>query len=406
MAKKIYIHREIEAVLKRVVKQFPALVVTGPRQSGKSTLLKELFSKTYSYVSFDDPFNRERAILDPKLFLDSLGDRVILDEIQYVPQLLSYVKILIDKNRQQRGRFIFTGSQQFNMIKDLGDTLAGRVVILELLPFSIAEKSMVVRKRAGIFSVQREFVDACLRGSFPEVVVHKKMDTELWYSSYEQTYLERDVRMLHNIGNLRDFQKCLQLLASRCAQTLNLSSLSSELGVAVNTVKKWISVLDASRIVYLLRPYYKNLGKRVAKSPKVYFLDCGLVCHLLSLKDKDYLLKGPMAGPLFENYCMQETIKALFNYGKRGNVYYVRTHNGLEIDIVIEKGGQLFPVEVKLAKTVRLSMGEPIKRFKELFSRLPIMPGRIVSLSEENITLDHDLSVQTIDDYLRWLKDT
>jgi len=271
MVKKIYIHREIEAILKKVVNQFPALVVTGPRQSGKSTLLKELFSKDYAYISFDDPVTRERAISDPEFFLDSLEEKVIIDEIQYVPQLLSYVKIRIDRNRQKRGNFIFTGSQQFNMIKNLGDTLAGRIAIMELLPFSLKEKEKVFKKKDKFVTAQKYITHSCLRGSFPEIVVYDDIDVELWYSSYEQTYLERDVRTFYNIGNLRDFQRFMQILAARCSQVLNLSSLSSALGVAVNTIKKWISILEATRIIYLLKPYYQNLGKRITKSPKLYF---------------------------------------------------------------------------------------------------------------------------------------
>ena len=405
MVKKIYIHREIEAVLKRVVSQFPATIVTGPRQSGKSTLLKEIFSKDYEYVTFDDPLTRDRAISDPNFFLENLSEKVIIDEIQYVPQLLSFVKMKIDKARQKHGRFIFTGSQQFNMIKNLGDTLAGRVSILDLLPFSIEEKKKIVRKKEGFYSPEKYFSHACLRGSFPEIVVYKDIDVNLWYSSYVQTYIERDVRTLYNIGNLRDFQRFMQLLAARCSQILNLSSLSSELGVAVNTIKRWISILEASRIIYILRPYYQNMGKRITKSPKLYFLDNGILCYLLSLKDENYLLKGPMAGALFENFCVQETIKAISNNGKWPNLYYIRTHNGLEIDMVIEKAGQIFPVEFKLTKTPTLAMGKSIKRFKQLFSRLKIMPGRIVSLSEKNIPLNKDLYVQTIDDYLGWVKE-
>jgi len=404
MAKKIYIHRKIEKVLKKVVNQFPSLVLTGPRQSGKSTLLKELFLKDYTYVSFDDPVTRERAISDPEFFLDSLKGKVIIDELQYVPQLLSYVKLRIDRQRQKRGSFIFTGSQQFNMIKNLGDTLAGRVAIMELLPFSLKEKKKVFKKKGNFNTTQKYFIHSCLRGSFPEIVVYNDIDVELWYSSYEQTYLERDIRTIYNIGSLRDFQRFMQLLAARCSQVLNISSLSSEIGVAVNTIKTWISILEASRIIYILRPYYRNLGKRITKSPKVYFLDNGILCYLLSLKEKDYLLKGPMAGALFENFCIQETVKTIFNQGKTPNLYYIRTHNGLEIDMLIEKGGNLFPVEFKLTKTPTLDMGKAIKRFRELFSRLKIMPARIISMSDKNIPLTRDLSVQPIDDYLEWVK--
>lgn len=403
MAKFFYIHREIEKIIVKAVNQFPAVVLTGPRQSGKSTMLKQLFSDQYKYVTFDDPLNRERALSDPKFFLGSLGEKVILDEIQYVPQLLSYVKIIIDENRQKKGRFIFTGSQQFNMIRNLGDTLAGRVAIFELLPFSIYEKSNAIKNKS-FSSPEEYFVHSCLRGSFPEIVVDKKMDSRIWYSSYVQRYLERDIRMFFNIGDLRDFQRCLQLLASRTAQILNLSSLSAELGVAVNTVKKWISILEATRIIYLLRPYYRNIGKRITKSPKIYFLDCGLVSYLLSINNREFLLNGPMAGALFENFCIQETIKVIMNYNKRAGLYYLRSHNGFEVDLIIEKDGRLYPVEFKLTKTPAVEMGSAIKRFRQSFTGLPVMSGKIVSLCEESIPLSPDLSIASFDDYLAWLQ--
>ncbi len=239
MAKKKYIHRQIEHVLTKLVKQFPAVVVTGPRQSGKSTLLKEMFSSTHTYLSFDDPIIRESAISDPKFFLEGAAEKVIIDEIQYVPQLLSYLKILIDKDRYKRGRFILTGSQQFTMIKNLGDTLAGRVGIIELLPFCVEEKKDARGIKKWFNSQEGYFVHSCLQGSFPEIVVYKDIDVDFWYSSYLQTYLERDVRTIYNIGNLRDFQRFIQLLATRCTQVLTLNSFSSELGIAVNTIKRW-----------------------------------------------------------------------------------------------------------------------------------------------------------------------
>lgn len=397
-----YVRREIEPTLVDAVRQFPAVALTGPRQSGKSTLLAKLFANTHIIVSFDDPVVRERAHSDPKLFLEGLGDHVVFDEIQYVPHLLSYIKILIDRDRDKRGRFIFTGSQQFSMIKNLGDTLAGRIAILELLPFSVFEKRAALG--TAFHATQNYFIDDCLHGSFPEPTVHRNLNAHHWYGSYQQTYLERDIRTIYNIGELCDFQRFLQILAVRCAQPLNMSAIAVETGVAVNTVKRWLSILEASRIIYLLKPYYRNLGKKMVKNPKVFFLDGGLVCHLVSLKDRDSILKGPMAGALFENFCVQETVKAVFNHAQPANLYYVRTHNALEIDLIAEKNGKLYPVEFKLTKTPTLRMGDPILRFKKLFSKLSIMPGRIVSLCDENIAMTKDLSVDTLDDYLQWLK--
>ncbi|MBI4178924.1 ATP-binding protein [bacterium] len=421
MAGEIYVHREIERSLRTLFRQFPAMALTGPRQAGKTTLLKNVFGKNFRFVSFDDPLTREKALSDPVLFLENIPEPVVFDEIQYVPELLSYIKILIDKNRSRRGRFIFTGSQQFHLIKNLGDTLAGRVCLLNLLPFSLVElerappvrslrPSMASRDTSPV-RVGREktppldsFVSACLRGSFPEICMRPRMDAAAWYGSYLQTYLERDVRTVYNIGNLRDFQQFVRLLAARCAQVLTLSHLSNDLGVSVNTVKNWLSVLEAGHLVYLLNPYYRNLGKRITRSPKVYFLDCGLVCYLTGIRDRRTLLNGPMGGPLFENFVVQETVKAFFNHAKRPSLYYVRTHNDLEVDLLIESGLKVFPVELKMTRSPSPRMGASILRFRGVFSKLDIMPGRLVSLSDENGILRKNVSLQSMDHYLAWVK--
>jgi hypothetical protein len=392
-----YIHRHIESTVKKLITSFPSLAITGPRQSGKSTLLIHTLPN-YHYVTLDDPLTREQALSDPLFLLDSMGDRAIIDEIQLAPQLLSHVKIKIDSNRKKKGRFVFTGSQQFTMIKNLGDSLAGRIVLLDLLPFSVAEKKTAL----SLPGTLECFIHACLRGSYPEPVIDNSIDIAAWYGSYVQTYLERDIRSLYNIGNLRDFQRFLQLIAGRCAQILNLSSFAKELGVSVPTLKNWLSILEASRIVYLLPPYYNNMGKRVTKAPKLYFLDCGLVCYLTGIKDKDHLIKGPMSGALFENFCIQETVKHFFNKGERAPLYYLRTNNGLEIDLLIEQAFKtLVPVEIKLQKTPHVSMGSNIVRFKEIFSDLVVTEGIIISLTDKSMPLQAEVSAIPFDDYLK-----
>lgn len=406
MEKDNYIHREIEPRLKKLIRKFPSLALTGPRQSGKSTLLKKVFSKTHQYVSFDDPLTRQQAVSDVRFFLDQFKGAVIFDEIQYVPELLSYLKVRIDEDRGKMGRFILTGSQKFALIKNLGDSLAGRICLLTLLPFSRDELKHAPVLRAKMADYQSAFLLACLRGSFPELNVRKNIDFQNWYGSYIQTYLERDVRTIFNIGSLREFQRFLQLLAVRCAQVLNLSSLSNDLGVSVNTIKNWLSVLEASQIIYLLQPYYQNFGKRITKNPKLYFLDCGLVCYLTGIRDKRYLLNGPMAGPLFENYVIQETVKACSAAGQVANLFYVRTHNDLEVDLIIEKGMALFPFEIKLTKSPKFEMALPMRRFKKIFSnkKIKIEDGKIVSLNADSFNLSLDASVQCLDDYLDWIK--
>lgn len=402
MAKKIYIHREIEKVLINTTRQFPCTALTGPRQSGKSTLLKNIFGSTHTIVTFDDPLKRQMAVEDPRLFIENLKEPVIFDEIQYVPELISYLKIYIDQNRNKKNRYIITGSQQFNLIKNLGDTLAGRVGILCLLPFSKKETASI--KPLKIKSTKEAFIDACLRGGYPEINVHPRINFETWYGSYLQTYLERDIRTIYDIGSLREFQKFIQLLAVRCSQILNLSDLSKELGISINTLKKWISILEASQIIYLLSPYYRNLGKRITKSPKIYFIDCGLVCYLCGIRDEKYLLDGLMSGPLFENYVIGETIKAFFNFGRRPNIFYVRTHNDIEIDLIIENNLHVFPVEIKLTKSPARQMAKPIEQYQNIFSQLDISKGRIVSLCDEKIPLTQNTAIEPLEDFLNWIK--
>lgn len=396
-----YLHRTIESKLLDLSAGFPSLAVTGPRQSGKSTLLQNTFPH-YGYVTLDDPVAREQAISDPRFFLDSIGKKVIIDEIQLAPALLSYIKMEIDNNRQEKGLYIFTGSQQFSMIKDLGDSLAGRVALLDLLPFSVEE----VKRSKKMGGALEYFLHAALTGSYPELVTDPSIESRSWYGSYIRTYLERDVRTIYNIGNLRDFQRFLHLLAVRCAQILNLSEFANDLGVSVPTIKNWLSILEACRLIYLLPPYYNNLGKRIIKSPKVYFLDIGMVCYLAGIRDDEHLLKGPMAGALFENFCVQETVKYFFNRGERPGLYYLRTSNNLEVDILVDMpSGAVLPIEVKLSKTPSPAMGANISRFRRLFAPIDIhlLDGLVVSLTERTVPLGKELTAVTFDDFMNKL---
>ena len=391
-----YINRNIEQSILHNCKSFPSIAITGPRQSGKTTLLRYLFQETHQFVTFDDPLNRERATADPNLFLDSLSSNVILDEIQYVPELLSYIKMAIDQNREERGRYLITGSQHFHLIRDLGDSLAGRIALLNLLPFDIDETRRARSTHSSTNNGRLQFLDACLSGSYPEMVVHSRMNAELWYGSYLQTYLERDIRNLAQVGDLRLFQQFVRLLASRCAQILNLSGLASDIGISVSTVKRWVSILEASHIVFLLPSYYRNMGKRIVKSPKLYFLDVGLVSYLTGIQTESHIMNGPMAGQLFENYVIQEIVKYYYHHGKRPNIFYLRTHNQLEIDVLIEKRLELFPIEIKLAKTINMRMTKPIEQFKKLFTSFAIKPGIIISLSDDAIPLTQQVTAQPV----------
>jgi predicted AAA+ superfamily ATPase len=394
-----YILRDIEGRLERLLASSPCVAVTGPRQAGKSTLLRHCLPD-YSYATLDDPFYREQAHADPLLFLDSLGERAIIDEIQLAPGLLSYVKIRVDSRRSVKGQYVFTGSQQFGLIKNLSDSLAGRIALLELLPLSMAEK----RRHLLLPDSISLFRHAALSGSYPELVVDECVDLQSWYASYLQTYLERDIRTLYNIGDLRDFQRFVRLLAARCGQQLNMSDNSRDLGISVPTIKSWLSILEASRVLYLLPPYYANLGKRITKSPKIYFIDIGLACNLAGVRDEAHLFNGPMAGHLFENFCIQETVKYFLGKGEQPPLYYIRTSNGLEVDLLIEKSAvSLIPVEIKLTKTPTPQLAKNIVTFRDTFAKLDPAPGLLLSLADETRPLTREVTAVTMDEYFERL---
>lgn len=257
--------------------------------------------------------------------------------------------------------------------------LAGRIALLELLPFCARELQRVVPLAGGL----ELFVSSCLSGVYPQLATTPNIDRRLWYASYLQTYLERDIRTLYDIGSLREFHRFLQLLAARCSQILNMSSLATDIGVSVTTLKRRLSVLEAGRIVHLLPPYSNNLGKRITKMPKVYFLDTGLACHLTGIRDREQLLEGPLAGALFENYCLQETVKSFANVGEQPRLSYLRTNNGLEVDLMIE-GPNLrpWPVEIKLSRTPSASLVSGLTRYAALFRETRPEEGLLLCLAD------------------------
>lgn len=321
-----YYNRKIERILVESVKQFRVVVLTGARQTGKSTLFQHLFKNTHGYVSLDNPIDLKLAQEDPELFFDEYPAPLIIDEIQYAPELLPYIKMHVDRTRK-RWQFLITGSQQFTLMKGLKESLAGRVALFELLPMAIDEGPMKTRTY--------EFRG--LAGSYPEIISVPGINAHRWYGSYVSTYIEKDIQTHFQIDKITFFRDLLFLLAARCGRVLNYQSLSNDLGISVTSVKSWIKILEATRIIYLLRPFYVNLGSRIVKSPRVYFSDLGLVSYITGVTNKTALIRGPQAGALFENFVIQEIMKYFINNGKRPSLYFYRTNNGLEIDLIIEK---------------------------------------------------------------------
>lgn len=370
-----YIPRALEPVLRKAAAEFPAVVLTGPRQSGKTTLLKHAFGAASGYVSLEPPDVRASAEADPRGFLQMHPAPVIFDEVQYAPDLLPYIKESIDQRRELHGQYLLTGSQNLLLTQQVTESLAGRAAMLRLLPISSREESgrmldplpwELRRKRsAGGHIAPADLWRSLLRGGYPELVADPDRDISLWHSSYVQTYLERDVRSLRQVGDLISFQNFLRALAARSGQLLSLTDLARDLGVAVNTAKAWLFVLEATFQVIVLRPYYANVGKRMVKTPKVYFTDTGTLCYLAGLKDPDHAAAGPLGGAIFETAVLLQIVKAFVNRGEVPQIYFWRTSAGVEVDLVVATGGRLIPIEVKLSATPRPAMANAIRTFQE-----------------------------------------
>jgi predicted AAA+ superfamily ATPase len=370
-----YIERSLSPHLKKAAREFPVVVLTGPRQSGKTTLLKHLFAKSHGYVSMDLPDVQAAAESDPRGFLELNPPPVIFDEIQYAPGLLPYIKEIVDADRKRRGGFLLSGSQNILLAERTTETLAGRTAVLRLLPLSLQEQLGRPAARLPWESGYRppdmtwsgsDLRDSLLRGGYPELVSQPGRDVFLWQAGYTQTYLERDVRTLRQVGDLTLFQNFLRALAARSAQLLNLTDMARDLGIAVNTAKAWLSVLEATYQVLILRPYFANVGKRLVKTPKVYFLDTGSLCYLTGLKDAEHAVSGPMGGAVFETAVVGEIYKTLVHRGEEPRLYFWRTASGMEVDVIVESGGVLVPVEAKLSSTPRPAMAKGIGAFRSI----------------------------------------
>lgn len=340
--------------LRNALKHFPATLVTGPRQAGKTTFLLHELGKDADYVSFDDPLERNFALTDPNGFLDRFADRTtILDEIQYVPELFPYLKIRIDRERKRNGKWVLTGSQQFHIMKNVTESLAGRIAILELLPFSLLEIG------------EKELESFIWNGGYPEPSLYPEK-RNLWIRSYIQTYVERDIRQMQNIKDLRAFESFISLLSAYHGQTFNTAVLSRDIGVSLPTIKTWAGILESSYLCYLIKPYFRNYGKRIVKTPKLYFLDPAIVCEITRQPDGNSAIYGVMGGALFKGLIISEAVKAFAMKGRSPGIFFWRSHDGLEIDVIISIGNKMYPVEIKLTSTPMPKHIEPLNKFKSI----------------------------------------
>ncbi|MBQ7189195.1 MAG: ATP-binding protein [Kiritimatiellae bacterium] len=374
-----YIVRRIEPCVRRMLELFPAVVLTGPRRTGKTFMLRNMLPDA-QYVMLEDPDVLLSVKADPRGFLDELSFPVVIDEIQQAPELFNYIRSRIDSSPGEKGRWILTGSQEVLLMRSVGESMAGRAGILRLSPFAQTECTKVTP-----FS-----------GGYPEALAAGR-NASLWYSSYVQTYLERDVRSVIAVKNLMTFHRFLRVLATRHGQMMNKTDIAAPLGVSVPTITEWMNVLEMSGLIVKVAPFYRNAGKRLVKTPKVYFLDSGLLCHLLGIRSDKELSLSPFAGVIFEGFVISEIIKAQHALGNEGEVYYFRDEQGLEVDIVLSpQAGRVVLAECKLSSTISPSMSASMRRLALALDKekcridmrlihTPSPTGRITSTAGEGV---------------------
>ncbi len=349
----MFIKREIEKELLSLMEDYPVVTITGPRQSGKTTLAKTTFPG-YNYCNLENPEIRQLAENDPNAFFTSFSQPLIIDEIQRVPQLLSFIQVIVDE-KNKKGLFLLTGSHQQSLREAVSQSLAGRTALLRLLPFSIKE----------LLSANIELNrDKLIYTGFLPGIYDNKLNPTKAYRNYFQTYVERDLRQLLQVKNLSNFENFIRLLAGRVGQILNLHALSGDLGVSATTLTHWLSVLEASFLVFRLQPYFENFGKRLVKSPKLYFTDVGLVCYLLGIETPEQVTRDPLIGGLFENMVVLEAVKTRLNKGFDPNLFYFRDNNKNEVDLIYKKQRMLTPIEIKSAMTFNEKLLKGIAYFQ------------------------------------------
>ncbi len=384
--KQPYYTRDLEERLISASKQFPVILVTGPRQAGKSTMLLNTFPN-HSYVTLDDPTLRNLAQNDPALFLSSRPGPLIIDEIQYAPGLLPYLKIEVDQDRRRSGHYLLTGSQIFQLMQNVSESLAGRIAVFNLFPFSWNEMLQVPGQNNALDDTQ--MASQLITGFFPEQLVVQNFDFDLWFSSYVSTYLERDVRNIKRVYDLGTFQSFLTVLAARAGNLLNLSEVGRECGISQPTAKAWLTILEATSLIYILRPYFRNITKRVVKMPKIYFIDTGLLAYLQGIDNGNRFFKAAGKGSLFENMIVMEMVKRFSVCKGKTDFFFYRTPSGLEVDLIIERGGKQYGVEIKLAKTITRKHASGLINFRKEFK---LHKSCIACLREEDLPLTQDIS--------------
>jgi predicted AAA+ superfamily ATPase len=395
----MYLPRTLESFAVRAARQFPVLLITGARQVGKTTFLRHLSEAERTYVTLDDPLVLDLAKRDPALFLQRFRPPLLIDEIQYAPELLPHIKMAVDNDRRPN-QFWLTGSQQFHLMQGVSESLAGRVAVVRLLgmsrreligqasesrPFIPTPSVVEEREASGGVVGLRELYDLIWRGSFPGIAVNPEMDRDLFYGSYIQTYLQRDVRDLARVGDEMAFLRFLRVAAARTGQILNYSDFARDADIAVNTAKNWLSILQASGIAYLLEPYHTNLTKRLVKTPKLYFLDTGLCAYLTEWSSPETLEAGALSGAILETWILTEMLKAYLHNGRQAPFYYYRDKEKKEIDLLIVQDGAIYPFEFK--KTAAPSVAD-VRHFDALKKLgMPVGPGGVICLTRQSLPL-------------------
>ncbi len=400
----MYIKRTVEKSIERANKFFPVVLVTGPRQVGKTTVLQNCENQPRTYVSLDTLENRELAKNDPTLFLQRYPAPVLIDEIQYAPELFPYIKANVDKEKKS-GMYWLTGSQQFHLMKNVSESLAGRVGILQLEglsqdeknghpdvpPFLPTEEYIKAKAQNAVQTDLLKIYELIWKGSYPKLYPADNDYWAIFYESYMQTYIERDIKALSAVGNELDFVKFMRALAARTGEMLNYSELANDVGVSQPTIKSWLSILQASGLVYILRPYYNNVSNRFIKTPKVYFMDTGLACYLTGWKTPEVLEGGAMSGNMFETYVVSEIIKSYWHNGKQPDIYYYRDKDKREIDVLLHENGTLYPIEIK-------KKSNPDKGDIKAFNVIEVLKqkrgsGAVVCMAQTHLPLTDDVNI-------------